>query len=182
MSWRRTIVTCVFSAAFFVNPLLLSGCRSRPSFDFTEADLVADLAHAVSAGPYRMSTTEGDVEVSFELVQSVGEDKTSRADRPAVVRSAHACGQRTLLRSAAACLETTTMPVEGTMTIKLVAGAVLVDRIPVRGAMEILGPTLSGGATLSLQGSESSVTLYRRPDGFRLDGILARGHQYRARG
>ena len=149
MKSRGALSACVFVTAFAINPMLLSGCRK--SFDFGEAEVVALVDRAAKGGPYRLSSREGDVEVSFEVSQVVGEDKTGAAPRgTGVVRSALACGNRTFLRSAGACIDPTTVPVQGTMTVKTVAGVVLLDRAPSTGALEVHGTSLAS-ATLSLK-------------------------------
>lgn len=167
MKSRGALYAGVFVTAFLINPMLLSGCRR--GFDFGEAEVVALVDRAAKGGPYRLSSREGDVEVSFEISQAVGEDKTSAAPRAGVVRSALACGHRTFLRSAGACLDTTTVPVQGTMTVKTVAGRTLLDRVPATGALEVHGTRLSS-ASLSLKhGASPGDHVYLRSR----DGVFA---------
>lgn len=152
----------MFILAFGVNPALLGGCNKIFPFQYGEAEMVAIVDGANRAGPYRVES-EGQVyQVSFRVSQRPGDDKLSGLAPSGwsgqAVRQAQACGNRTFLRSASACLDTTEMPVEGALTLTRVGasgGAILGDA-PARGELRVIGKVLEG-ATLTLGAGEVFV-------------------------
>jgi hypothetical protein len=162
MNWRVPLGTVAFGLASVVNPAFVTGCaRLGLTYDFGEPEVVALVDAASHGGPYRFKSDAREVEVSVALSQARGED-TSLAE-PLLVRSALACGHRTFLRSASACLDTTSVPVEGTLTVKAVAGSIVLDRLPVTGALRVVGTHIRS-AELSLTGGPNLVEM-RSDDG-----------------
>jgi hypothetical protein len=168
MSWKSLGRTVAFALAFVVNPVFFTGCARL--FGPSEQEAVSLVEAATKGGPYRFTKDGRELEVSFDVRQSVGEDRSSRLASP--VRSASACGSRTFLRSASACLDTTTVPVEGTMTVAVVGGATLFDHVSVTGNLEISGRSIDD-ARLTLNGPEA-VWLRRQADGKFTVGGMAR--------
>jgi hypothetical protein len=144
---RRLAAAALSALAFLVNPALFSGCRPSvgPSADFGEKEVVAMVHAAAAARKYRFNSDGADYELTVDLAQSAGEDKYSARSGPAVVRVAHACSDRTFLRSAAACLDVTRVPVEGTVSLARLGatGAPLMDHERVSGELMVDGTTLA---------------------------------------
>ncbi|HEU4408260.1 MAG TPA: hypothetical protein VFS43_23560 [Polyangiaceae bacterium] len=156
-----------FYVAWAVNPALFGGCRAFSGFGFGEAEMVQLLGAANQAGPYRFTSASGQAfEVSLALRQVQGDDKLSAAPgaAPSLVSPAHACGDRTFLRSASACESTTYLPVEGDVTVRALAnGALVVDHAPVAGKLSVLGTHLTNGS-LELQAGGHGFFLESKGD------------------
>lgn len=156
---HRVATAAVFVLAFVVNPALFTGCHRGP--DFGEKEVVAIVHEAASAHTYRFTNDGADYELTIDLVQSVGSDKLSLggAASASLVRSAHACSDRTFMRSASACLDVTTVPLEGTVNLARTgpAAATLVDRERVTGTLRVVGAELSS-ARLDLDISSKAAT------------------------
>jgi hypothetical protein len=144
---RRLAAAALSVLAFVVNPALFSGCR--PSADFGEKEVVAMVHTAAAARTYRFTSDGAQYDLTIDLAQAAGDDRHSAQSGPAVIRIAHACSDRTFLRSAAACLDTTRVPVEGTVTLSRVGamGAPLIDHERVSGELMVDGTTLASART-----------------------------------
>jgi hypothetical protein len=170
----------VFVLAFVVNPALLGGCNTIFPFQYGEAEMVAIVDGANRAGPYRFES-EGQVyQVSFQVSQQRGDDKVSGLGPSGwagqAVRQAQACGNRSFLRSASACLDTTEVPVEGALTVTHVGagGGVILGDTPARGELRVVGKVLEG-ATLTLGAGGVFVhVLYKKAtDSYRVTSVTA---------
>jgi hypothetical protein len=147
---RRVATGGLFVLAFVLNPALFTGCRPGP--EFGEKEVVA-LAHDVAAvRTYGFASNGADYEVVMQLAQVEGVDKVSLGEsRPSPVRVAHACSDRTFLRSAAACEDVTKVPLEGTLTIRRTkpTAATVVDHESVTAELTVYGTRLDS-ANLAL--------------------------------
>jgi len=127
MKLRAGLGALAFGLASIVNPAFVTGCGL--TYDFGEPQVLALVDAASRGGPYPFKLDGRDVSVSFTLSQARA--KATSTAEPLLVRSALACGERTFVRSAAACLDTMKVPVEGMLTVKDAAGALLLDRAAV---------------------------------------------------
>src|SRR5262245_19841349 len=104
-------------AAFLLNPAY--ACSSaEPEYQYGEAELRAAVAGEWSLTVSRSSGTP--LELTLHLEQSM-QPTASLAPAPSdapLLRSAHACGTRTLLASAQACIDASEMP----LAVSFVAG------------------------------------------------------------
>jgi hypothetical protein len=157
---RKQLGAVAFLAAWMLNPALLTGCGMLAGFEFGEAEVVAIVDGANRTGPLRYEDHGKTYEVSIQVEQTKGDDKLHSQAPRAAVRQAMACGNRSFLKSAAACLDTTEVPVEGTLTIRpLTPGATaLVDHGPARGALTVHGKSLKS-AGLMLSSGGTTVTI-----------------------
>ncbi len=155
-----------FGLASVMNPAFFAGCGSlvghearQPEFSFGEAEVVA-LIDVAKAQRYELKTADGSYEIVVDIGQVRGEDSKSSALDPALVRVAHACGNRTFLRSAAACLESTNVPVAGSITVKRIAPdtITLIDKADAKGGVTVLGTSLHR-AEIQIEAGETSVSL-----------------------
>lgn len=156
-----------FSLASIVNPAFFTGCSSitGAKFDFGEAEMVT-LLNETGKGAFRGAN--GKVEVVFDLKQTAGKDEVSDSG-VAAVRPAHACGSRTFLRSADACIDDTQVKVEGVVTIREIAsvdqpGKVLADKVPVTGTLIAYGTTLNR-VNLNVGSADKKVAVSLTSDG-----------------
>jgi hypothetical protein len=161
MGKAKLVATFAFGLASVMNPAFFTGCGSvlGPKFSFGEAEVVA-LVDVAKAQRYELKTTDGSYEVVVDLSQARGDDSKSGALEPSPVKVAHACGNRTFLRSAAACLDQTDVPVSGTITIKRIAPdeITLVDKADATGKMTVYGTALTN-AEIEVGAGENRVSL-----------------------
>lgn len=143
---RRFAVATVFGFAFVVNPaLLFAGCGYR----FGEAEAIAVLKDVGAHKAYRFSVDGADYNATLDLRQAA--KPTPRLSHsPTWVTSAHACGDRTFVKSASACLDTTRVPIEGTLQV------VRVDDPGSRMERTVLGDLVIEGT----RASSASVELF----------------------
>ncbi|HVZ73897.1 MAG TPA: hypothetical protein VHJ20_16070 [Polyangia bacterium] len=110
----RRLLWAIPIAAFFLNPSLACG-PAGPSYEYG----AQEMRDAVTGTWSLTFTPDGGTQtrVSFLVEQaSAPEGQTPSAAREgrSLVRAAHACGTRTLVASAAACVDITDMPLEVT--------------------------------------------------------------------
>ena len=149
-----------FSVFFVVNPaFLLSGCGQQ----FSEQDAVAVVATAGAHRTYGFTVGDSSYEVLIDVVQSAKPLAALNVDLIAV---AHACSDRTFVRSASACIDITRIPVEGTLTIKQVGVASDTQPIlvaSVKGELEEGGTTL-GSSSLVLSSDDGTAVFVSSND------------------
>ncbi|HEX2878947.1 MAG TPA: hypothetical protein VHO25_05360, partial [Polyangiaceae bacterium] len=153
---KKQLLAVIFAFAFIINPAYLVACNSEADDNepnFGEAEMVGLLDDF--NGMDATVVDEGDAvyEVNLALTQREGTDAvSSRGGRPrssqgaGVIRAAHACGSRTFLKSAAACITETILEVEGTAIVRRVDGATpvtVVEDLAVQGQIVATGETLS---------------------------------------
>lgn len=137
MLWNRAIGGVVFGLAFVVNPaFLVAGC----GFDFGQKEAVALVERAGAHKTYRFVAAGSEYEATLDLTQATAPTAAIRSHAAFdVIASAHACDERTFVRSASACLDITKVPVEGSLKIvRLSAPGTILQRA-VRGDVVIRG-------------------------------------------
>ena len=149
---RRWLAILGFGVASLMNPALMSGCSSFIRFNYGEPEMLALMNRANQDGPYHLQYNGQQYEVTVALQQGTALRRTSQQDvriTPedtilglAFVPTAHACGKRTFVRAAGACDDTTNMPVEGTITVKAIAGRVILDSAAIKGTLHAYGTTI----------------------------------------
>ena len=116
---RKLAALFAFAVASVLNPGYFAGCISDQEPDFGEEEMLAVLSAANAMGPYAFDTDDARYEAELTFVQRDGEDARSGRAMPLSTR-AFACGSRTFLRSASACVDVTLVPVEATLTLRRV--------------------------------------------------------------
>lgn len=151
---KRVVVvvvsTIVGLAALVLSPQMLVIRALIPMPEFGAAEV-----RAAVEGDWKLSYTAwGDepVELTFRMVQ--GAKPRARQTRLGLIRSAAACGHRSLVRAAEACFETTDMPVE--VTLVAATGSHSIGA----GRFEILrNHFTTGSLTLTLDGSKLTAQI-----------------------
>jgi hypothetical protein len=163
----RRLVWLLPIAFFFLNPNL--GCGG-PEFQYGAAEMRA----AIEGDWSLMITPEGAPRstVTWHLEQG-SEDKAqaARGGGPGLVRSAHACGTRTLVQSAGACSDSSQMP----LAVTMVSGDPSFTGEGASGMLSVLGLTfVFGEVELTLGDRRVHFTI--DPDGIprdvRVSGLL----------
>ena len=136
----RSLLWVVPIAFFFLNPNL--GCvgPDEPQFQYGAAEMQAAIA-----GTWTFSITPNGGPTTAVTVQLEEADKvpvaTSQPSARSLIRAAHACGSRTLVKSAGACIDVSSMP----LTITFVSGDPSLMNAPLSGAFRVSGTTFQSG-------------------------------------
>ena len=135
------------TALWLVNPVF-SGCDSSDDaeFDFGEAELL-DILDEVNTQSWEI-TFEGELStVTVDLTQIVADSEVEddQASLWSVIElgSAHACDSRNFVAEAEACIDISSLPVQGTLTI---SSNLEIESEPqvfdVSGSLDVFGKTL----------------------------------------
>lgn len=181
----KLFATCTFLLALVINPAYLGCAADEDETSFGEAEMLESLAAVNEAGSWRFSSDGARYELELSLTQSVGEDELAAGSAPALLASsAHACGSRTFMQSASACVTTSTLVVEGELSLWRVEDddtrTVLLDGKPVQGALIAFGETLDqvmldvsqGSSQLVLESSDARAFAVQS---FRADSVGTEG-------
>lgn len=134
----RSVAGFAFALAFIANPALFAARCTTFSFGQKDVLLLVDGASRT----YRFESEGAEFEVKLHLAQ--GSDQSARWAFPSPVRSALACGERSFVKSASACLDTTTVPIEGTLSVERMGpkAAVIVENLRIVGDLKVMGTKL----------------------------------------
>jgi hypothetical protein len=173
---RRLIVSLAV-LTFFVNPGIACG-PDDPEFQYGEADM-----RATVEGNWRVAWTNPDGS-SYELSLAIREGAASlgggtqvllpRQPRARLVRTASACGTRTFVRSAGACIDASQMPVE----VAYVSGDPAYQTAVMSGTFNVAGLSfVYGQLSLGLGGLTVNATIERNgtvtsAGGYGPDGVV----------
>jgi hypothetical protein len=142
MSLAGSGLVLVAAAAFLFNP---TACSTDPAANYRYG--AAEMRAAVE-GNWLVTTVGTDAAASFtvHLEQAAG---PVTARRLAFIRPAMACGSRTLIKGAAACVDVSQMPLTG----KVIDGDQALRAMKVDGQLVVAGLTFSqGDLTLRIGG------------------------------
>ena len=138
----------VCSALWILNPIYLGGCLDKEyDFTFGQAEML-DLLETINTQQW--SSTEG--EETYTLTFSLEQVTSAQAalNLLSILASAHACESRSFVAEAEACVDDTTLPVTGTVTIvNQETDEQVVQNMPISGSMTVIGLNLDN-ADLSL--------------------------------
>jgi hypothetical protein len=112
----RNLLWLVPVGAFFLNPTF--ACSDEPQFQYGAAEMRAAVEGDWSFTITPDGGTAMPVTVHVEQSPTAPTATAARSPSRAFVRAAHACGTRTLVKSAGACIDVTEMP----LTVTYVAG------------------------------------------------------------
>lgn len=161
------------AGAFLLNPTFACG-SAEPDYQYGEAEL-----RAAVEGDWALTVTHGPgaaLELSVRLQQRAEHTASARAPSapaPSLLRSAHACGTRTLLAPAHACIDSTEMP----LAVSLLAGGAGLESAALSGNFRVDSLVFDVGtlhltlgelrvtAQLDAQGNVSSAVLESAPAG-----------------
>ena len=107
-SRRRSIGgVCAFAAALVMNPGYFAGCAgdTDDEFEFGEAEMLELVDGLNEQEPFVFSTRDAVYRLELALEQEPGEDEGAvAAGSPLLARRARACGSRTFMNGASACV------------------------------------------------------------------------------
>jgi hypothetical protein len=127
--WAATVVA--FSLASVINPGYFAGCASESSddlgpepgkekFEFAEAEMLNLVDEANATGPFDIMDGVQRYRLEVLFAQQNGEDQddstASRSPSPFSIR-AYACGTRTFMQSASACITSSEVRLTATLNV-----------------------------------------------------------------
>lgn len=137
---KKTTIALLSIPLWLLNPIF-TGCAEEKTFEFGEAEML-ELLDSLESQTWVTSIDGTDHELILELEQSTEEQA---ALMPSVLDlgSAHACEDRTFLASAEACIDTTTLTIEGSArVVNLDTEEVLYESLELSGTMTVMGLTM----------------------------------------
>lgn len=142
MTMRKQVKWSLMSVLWLVNPIV--GCSQEEGFSFGEDDMLA-LLDEVNQETWVFEVSEERFELQFTLVPR--ESEMASLHLSSIFTSAHACGSRSFFAEASACIDTSDLPVEGTVNIiDVETGDVIQGDLAVEGSLEILGLDLDNAS------------------------------------
>jgi hypothetical protein len=137
----RNLLWLVPIAAFFLNPNL--GCvgPDEPQFQYGAAEMLAAIAGNWTFTITPNGGTATAMTVQFDEADNVP-GATAQASGRSLIRAAHACGSRTLVKSAGACEDISSMP----LAITFVSGDPSLMNAPLSADFIVFGTTFQGGS------------------------------------
>ena len=158
----------IASALWMLNPII--GCTPEPEFTFGEPEM-EELMNSVSTDSWMTERNAVQYEIRFDLSKGninydpVSEDYGQEQSFGSLlspvlqVGAARACGTRSFLSEADACLDSTILSVEGSVEIIDIASEQVVLAEAVNGAITVWGKELNE-AEFWLSGAQSGFDLY----------------------
>jgi len=141
----RRLIWLIPLAAFFLNPSF--ACTDEPQFQYGAEEMRAAVAGAWSV----TITPDGGTatQVTVHIDQSATAATASRAPARAIVRAAQACGTRTLVKPAGACIDLSEMPLD----VTYVSGDASFTNAALSGSFTVWGLTFGVGDLNMMLGS-----------------------------
>jgi len=160
----RFLASAVFFVALALNPGYFGCGTSDNAPNFGETEMLQSLDAANEIGTWTMHVDGVDYEVTLSLIQTAGEDSyASRPTRALFGNVAHACGSRTFMQSASACVTRTELIVDGELTLRRVDADGpfdLVSATPVHGSLTSYTTTLGWVALELAFGDANRIALH----------------------
>ena len=165
----QKIKTTLMTTLWLLNPIYFGGCDTPTPQEFTfgEADML-ELMDEINGQTWTVEKENEAFELEFQLDQQA--EEIARLKWMDFIASAHACGDRIFLAEASACLEMSSLPLEGTMRItNLDTEEVVLEDLAVTGEISVQGYHLTS-ADIALYSDNTHIFFYS-PDGeeFSLD-------------
>lgn len=144
---KRTMTWITATTLWLVNPVF-SGCYSSSDteFNFGETDLL-EILDDVNTHSWEI-TFDGELStVTVDLTQMIEEIEIN-GDQASILSfigfgSAHACDSRTFLAEAEACIDVSSLPIEGTLTVRSNLDIESEPQVfDVSGSLDVFGKTL----------------------------------------
>ena len=137
---NKSIKIGAMSLIWLINPVFVGGCDEK-SFEFEAEDMVS-LAETIGDGSWTANIAGQDYELEFTINSDSVDDELSQLGFS--MGSAWACESRSFVASAAACIDTTELRIDGFLTVtEGDSNIVVIDNAPVEGFMSVMGYTLN---------------------------------------
>lgn len=168
-------VLFVFVFFLLANPAYFLACQEEDDqFTYGEEEMLT-LLDTVNSGSWQID----QYQIEFTLDQSGEELARQLKAHPDLLATAQACGNRSFVKSASACMDISSMPLTGVATIYRINGDDTleeIDELPAQGYLEVMSLNLDH-ATIDLSlPSNGSVQLAwddTTPEDFQLASFSA---------
>jgi hypothetical protein len=142
----RRLLWAIPVALFFLDPSFACG-PPEPQFRYGATEM-----RAAVEGNWSFTImpdgASGPIQVTVNVEQAATlPGQQAQAPVLGLVRPAYACGSRTLLKSASACIDTSTMPLD----VTYVLGDASFASVPMSGTFEVMGTEFQTAATTMLE-------------------------------
>ena len=128
------------SVLWAINPTLFGGCAEEASFTFDEADMLA-LMDTLNEETWLIENETGEYALGFELAQGTEEVAAHALE---LIQSAHACGNRSFAATAEACMDISSLPLDGSVTItEQSSQTVIIEGLLLTGSIDVYGLELN---------------------------------------
>jgi hypothetical protein len=145
----RNLLWLIPIAFFFLNPNL--GCvgPDEPQYQYGAAEMEAAIAGTWTFTITPSGGTAIAMTVQLDEADNVPGATAQATTGRSLIRAAHACGERTLVKSAGACIDDSNMP----LAITFVSGDPSLMSAPLSGDFIVIGTTFQGGSLYVTVGS-----------------------------
>jgi hypothetical protein len=142
----RRLLWTIPVALFFLNPSFACG-PTEPEFRYGATEM-----RAAVEGNWSFTImpdgASGPVQVTVMVGQATAAPgQQAQAPARGLVRAAYACGSRTLVKSASACIDVSTMP----LAVTYVLGDASFASVPMSGTFEVMGTEFQTAASTMLE-------------------------------
>lgn len=175
---RGLVTFAAFGLSSTIQPGAFAGCSNDVAdrFQFGEEQLVELLDEANVASPFELRQGDRRYRIELEMIQRQGEDvedwSARRPQRVVFGARASACGNRSFMQQAAACVTQTGMPLLGRFTLYRLepggATAVITDR-ELSGELRVIGTALDNGHIALRDATEGTRIELHSRDGRRFE-------------
>ena len=149
MRIRTTVGTFSFLLASSLNPAYFAGCASSdaPGFQYGAAEMTT-LARA-AADSFELAAAGSRSRLDLDIEPTRAPTASASDTRALFASRAYACGNRKLFATASACIDESTMDVQGTFALLRVQEGkpdeVVLENEPVKGQLAVRSLILNGG-------------------------------------
>lgn len=157
---------CKYAACtmlWILNPIYLGGCQEKSNeFSFGQEEMLG-LLETINTETWSFGEGDETYNLTFNLTQA----STEQASRSILntLSSAYACESRSFVAEAGACIDDTTLPVTGTVTIEKAGNSGdELQMLSISGDMMVIGYDLDN-AELSLYQGQDAAFLFDSSDG-----------------
>ena len=147
---KNVIKPLILFSLWLFNP----ACGTEKTFAFERADMI-DLLTELSAQDFEQSNDDGDYTLTFAFDL---EEESARA-WPSLFTQARACSSRSFSASAEACIDDTTMAVQGVVEIRDSTSDEIVAEQDFEGSFLVIGYELDN-ARIDLNTEAGTISLY----------------------
>lgn len=144
------------------NPAYFMACgetATEAEFQFGEEEMKTEVLGTWTGTVTYADNTTGDVTLVLE--QGPGATALLPMTTPSWISSAYACGSREFVKSASACIESSSMPLTGTLTLAK-DGSKELDAVAISGRVNVYGVDLDNfDLNVAIKGTQNFMGMVR---------------------
>ena len=155
----RTLTWLMAGTLWLTNPIF-TGCEpasEQDAFSFGEAELL-DVLDDMNQSVWQIEIDGAIYDVTVDFTQQPSNDTALRI-LPLKMSAAYACGSRSFFAEASACLDVTSLPIEGSVSLMPIDSSDEPETFNVEGSLDVYGTTLNN-ADIWVQNSDFNAYWY----------------------